>query len=132
MNDTPTTCSIPGCEAVGDRRGWCDAHYMRWWRTGDPVPPPRRPAIDVRTGYHQARPATDLSWMDDAACRGMYGLFFTERGESTNQAKAVCARCPVREQCGDYGMGEKFGIWGGLSERERRRIRSGRQKRTAA
>jgi WhiB family redox-sensing transcriptional regulator len=52
-------------------------------------------------------------------------LFFPERGASTREAKAVCRGCEVRDECLEYALdqGEKFGIWGGLSERERRRVR---------
>src|ERR1700739_605766 len=52
-------------------------------------------------------------------------LFFPERGASTREAKEVCRGCVVREDCLEYALanGEKFGIWGGLSERERRKIR---------
>jgi WhiB family redox-sensing transcriptional regulator len=52
-------------------------------------------------------------------------LFYPERGESTSSAKKVCRACFVRAQCLEFALenGEKFGIWGGLSERERRRIR---------
>jgi WhiB family redox-sensing transcriptional regulator len=55
-------------------------------------------------------------------------LFFPERGASTKEAKAVCAACTVRETCLEYALahGEKHGIWGGKSERERRRIRIAR------
>lgn len=62
-------------------------------------------------------------------------LFYPERGESTRRAKEVCRDCAVREPCLETGLegGEKFGIWGGLSERERRRIRRQRaQARRAA
>jgi WhiB family redox-sensing transcriptional regulator len=54
--------------------------------------------------------------------------FFPERGSSTKEAKAVCELCPVRQKCLDYALmnGEKFGIWGGTSERERRKIRKDR------
>jgi len=47
------------------------------------------------------------------------------RGASTREAKEVCRGCVVREDCLEYALanGEKFGIWGGMSERERRRIR---------
>ena len=65
-------------------------------------------------------------WQIAAACRGVDpDLFFTERGEKTSDAKAVCRGCPVREDCLEYAMAnvEKFGVWGGLSERERRRLR---------
>lgn len=66
------------------------------------------------------------AWQELANCRGVDpDLFFTERGESTREAKEVCAGCAVRSECLEYAMGvpERFGIWGGLSERERRRLR---------
>ena len=72
----------------------------------------------------------ELSWQDDANCRGADAdLFFPERGASTRKAKAICGACEVKADCLDYAieMGEKFGIWGGLSERERRRVRRERQ-----
>lgn len=65
-------------------------------------------------------------WVRHAACRGVdTAKFFTERGESTAEAKAVCAGCPVREECLTYAInnGEKAGVWGGLSPQERRRLR---------
>lgn len=68
----------------------------------------------------------DLSWQAYANCLGVDpDLFFPERGASTREAKAVCRRCVVRTECLEYALNnaEKFGIWGGLSERERRRIR---------
>jgi WhiB family transcriptional regulator, redox-sensing transcriptional regulator len=56
-------------------------------------------------------------------------LFFPLRGESTAPAKAACRGCVVREECLEYALanGEKFGIWGGMSERERRRLRRDRK-----
>ena len=50
--------------------------------------------------------------------------FFPEKGGSTRQAKAVCLMCPVREVCLEYALDneERHGIWGGVSERERRRM----------
>lgn len=62
------------------------------------------------------------------ACRGCDPeLFFPTRGESTKEAKAVCADCPVMDACRAWAIpNEKVGIWGGLSERERRRVRSER------
>jgi WhiB family redox-sensing transcriptional regulator len=55
-------------------------------------------------------------------------LFFPERGVSTSEPKKVCAGCVVKAECLEYALeaGEKFGVWGGLSERERRRIRQQR------
>jgi WhiB family redox-sensing transcriptional regulator len=68
-------------------------------------------------------------WKAQANCLGVDpDLFFPERGMSTREAKEVCRGCVVREDCLEYALanGEKFGIWGGLSERERRRIRRAR------
>lgn len=75
-------------------------------------------------------------WQDFANCLGVDpDLFFPERGASTREAKEVCKGCVVRNDCLEYALenGEKFGIWGGLSERERRRIRRQRSlaRRTA-
>ena len=65
-------------------------------------------------------------WQERANCLGVDpDLFFPERGASTREAKAVCGSCEVRPECLEYALdhAEKFGIWGGLSERERRRLR---------
>jgi WhiB family redox-sensing transcriptional regulator len=55
-------------------------------------------------------------------------LFHPGRGESTAAAEAVCAGCPVRVDCLEYALaaGEKFGIWGGVSQKARRRIKRAR------
>ena len=77
----------------------------------------------------------ESSWQLQANCLGVDpDLFFPERGASTKEAKAVCRGCTVREDCLEYALanGEKFGIWGGLSERERRRIRRQRALARAA
>lgn len=66
------------------------------------------------------------SWHILAACRGMDpDLFFPERGASTREAKAICTACPVRVDClaQAFTTGERHGIWGGLSERQRRTTR---------
>ncbi|MBW3573975.1 MAG: WhiB family transcriptional regulator [Actinobacteria bacterium] len=71
----------------------------------------------------------ELSWQRLANCLGVDpDLFFPERGASTREAKEVCKGCVVRNECLDYALanGEKFGIWGGMSERERRRVRRAR------
>jgi WhiB family redox-sensing transcriptional regulator len=68
----------------------------------------------------------ERGWQDQANCLGVDpDLFFPERGASTREAKEVCKGCIVRGECLEYALanGEKFGIWGGLSERERRRLR---------
>lgn len=71
----------------------------------------------------------ELSWQDQANCMGVDpDLFFPERGASTREAKEVCRGCVVRLDCLEYALDnvEKFGIWGGMSERERRRLRRAR------
>ena len=72
-----------------------------------------------------ADPAT--SWQDDGACLRYAGVvdFFPARGESADAAKAICASCEVRPQCLDFSLRMKImhGVWGGLDERERRRVR---------
>ncbi|MCC9194180.1 MULTISPECIES: WhiB family transcriptional regulator [Arthrobacter] len=68
----------------------------------------------------------DLGWQADALCAQTDPeAFFPEKGGSTRDAKKVCAACNVRSQCLEYALSndERFGIWGGLSERERRRLR---------
>ncbi len=70
-------------------------------------------------------------WRTGAACRELDpDLFFSpdsfeskqEKDEREIEAKAVCARCTVRDECLDYALkaGERYGIWGGLTEQERR------------
>lgn len=69
--------------------------------------------------------AGDL-WKRDALCVERTDVeFFVGRGEPTEPAKAVCRSCIVRAECLDYALenGIKHGVWGGLSERERRRLR---------
>ncbi|WP_200926847.1 WhiB family transcriptional regulator [Sphaerimonospora mesophila] len=53
------------------------------------------------------------------------GLFYPEQGGSCRPAKRICASCPVRGDCFAYSMarGEIYGIWGGTTEDERRRLR---------
>jgi WhiB family redox-sensing transcriptional regulator len=55
--------------------------------------------------------------------------WFPDKGESTRLAKAICAGCPVRVPCLAYALdhNERFGVWGGLSERERRELPRGRR-----
>ncbi|MEI8126424.1 MAG: WhiB family transcriptional regulator [Actinomycetota bacterium] len=75
------------------------------------------------------RNGEDRGWQARANCMGVDpDLFFPERGASTREAKEVCKGCVVRDDCLEFALdnGEKFGIWGGMSERERRRLRRAR------
>jgi WhiB family transcriptional regulator, redox-sensing transcriptional regulator len=64
-------------------------------------------------------------WTELAECTGLTDLFYPERGDDVTAAKAVCAGCPVKAECLEFAVvnGEAWGVWGGTSERERRRIR---------
>ena len=66
-------------------------------------------------------------WRQRAACRGTdLDVFFPERGETAGPARQLCARCQVRQPCLDYALSNRIthGIWGGLTERERRPLQS--------
>ncbi len=65
-------------------------------------------------------------WQERALCAETDPeAFFPEKGGSTREAKRICTGCEVRAQCLEYALAhdERFGIWGGLSERERRRLK---------
>ena len=80
-------------------------------------------------GVRQQVPEEDenpLAWQSDSLCAQTDPeAFFPEKGGSTRDAKKICTSCEVRAQCLEYALenDERFGIWGGLSERERRKLR---------
>ena len=66
------------------------------------------------------------SWQERSLCAETDPeAFFPEKGGSTREAKKICTGCEVKAECLEYALAndERFGIWGGLSERERRRLR---------
>lgn len=68
----------------------------------------------------------ELTWQERALCAQTDPeAFFPEKGGSTREAKKVCVSCEVRAECLEYALenDERFGIWGGLSERERRKLK---------
>lgn len=70
----------------------------------------------------------DDQWQERALCAQTDPeAFFPEKGGSTREAKRICLGCEVRDACLEYALAndERFGIWGGLSERERRRLKRG-------
>jgi WhiB family redox-sensing transcriptional regulator len=72
-------------------------------------------------------PEDDL-WQEKALCAQTDPeAFFPEKGGSTREAKRICLGCDVKDACLEYALAndERFGIWGGLSERERRRLKRG-------
>ncbi|KAA0918531.1 WhiB family transcriptional regulator [Dietzia sp. ANT_WB102] len=82
--------------------------------------------------YRNLEPTSDFwSWRDDAACIGHEDLFYSleeeskgERRKKEEQAKSVCATCPVFDTCRQFALnaGELYGVWGGLTESERHKI----------
>ncbi|WP_274388373.1 WhiB family transcriptional regulator [Salsipaludibacter albus] len=65
-------------------------------------------------------------WMLEARCLDADPeAFFPEKGGSTREAKRICGICPVQQECLEYALerDQRFGIWGGMSERERRRFK---------
>jgi WhiB family redox-sensing transcriptional regulator len=84
------------------------------------VPGVRQPALP---GQLEDNP---LAWQSDSLCAQTDPeAFFPEKGGSTRDAKKICGSCEVRVHCLEYALenDERFGIWGGLSERERRKLR---------
>ncbi|EWC62414.1 Sporulation regulatory protein WhiB [Actinokineospora spheciospongiae] len=68
----------------------------------------------------------EQEWQERALCAQTDPeAFFPEKGGSTREAKRICLGCEVRAECLDYALAhdERFGIWGGLSERERRKLK---------
>ena len=68
----------------------------------------------------------ELAWQEQALCAQTDPeAFFPEKGGSTREAKRICSDCPVRLECLEFALAndERFGIWGGMSERERRKLK---------
>lgn len=93
--------------------------------------PPESIAPEDRARNHTAVRARDLighrpQWQEHAMCAQTDpDAFFPEKGGSTREAKRICGHCEVRADCLEYALSndERFGIWGGLSERELRKLK---------
>ncbi|MFN3254679.1 MAG: WhiB family transcriptional regulator [Ilumatobacter sp.] len=73
----------------------------------------------------------EAKWLDLGACRGLdASIFYPDDEESAVSAKSVCESCRVRVECLEYALAnrEKAGVWGGATERDRRRIVRQRRK----
>ncbi len=100
-------------DGVAARRRWRDKHR-----------PLMADVIDL-VGSLGLAEDEGITWRDSAACAGVDPeLHFPEKGGSTREAKRICASCPVKVECLTYALerSERWGVWGGLSERERRRL----------
>ncbi len=87
---------------------------------------PRPVSIESSLSALASNDGVELSWQERALCAQTDPeAFFPEKGGSTREAKRVCLSCDVRGECLEYALAndERFGIWGGLSERERRRLK---------
>ncbi|CAN5832427.1 WhiB family transcriptional regulator [soil metagenome] len=88
-----------------------------------------RPHLSLVADSFVPEPDTEENqWQDRALCAQTDPeAFFPEKGGSTREAKRICLGCEVKDECLDYALAhdERFGIWGGLSERERRRLKRG-------
>jgi WhiB family redox-sensing transcriptional regulator len=85
-----------------------------------------RKASAVRELFLLSVEADEAGWQERALCAQTDPeAFFPEKGGSTREAKKVCLTCEVRTDCLESALmnDERFGIWGGLSERERRKLK---------
>ena len=85
-----------------------------------------RPALSLVTGFDELFETIEDQWQERALCAQTDPeAFFPEKGGSTREAKRICLGCEVRSECLEYALqhDERFGIWGGLSERERRKLK---------
>ncbi|BBY98449.1 transcriptional regulator WhiB2 [Mycolicibacterium fallax] len=95
---------------------------------GLPGLPPRPHLSLVTDAFDAGSELVDDQWQERALCAQTDPeAFFPEKGGSTREAKRICLGCEVKDACLEYALAndERFGIWGGLSERERRRLKRG-------
>lgn len=77
----------------------------------------------------------DLSWRSKGACKGLDpDVFYPDTDDLALEAKAVCGDCAVRQPCLEFALNQREheGVWGGATEKERRRILRQRRKTAAA
>lgn len=89
---------------------------------------PEKPLLSLIAGFDQMFEEIEDQWQERALCAQTDPeAFFPEKGGSTREAKRICLGCEVKDECLEYALAndERFGIWGGLSERERRRLKRG-------
>ena len=91
---------------------------------------------EEREPHHNASFAfIDQPWAAQALCAQTDPeLWYPDKGGSTREAKAICAKCFVQAECLDWALttNERFGIWGGKSERDRRKLQNPIEGRTAS
>ncbi len=103
-----------------------DLYVSGFGGAGSVTAPPPDPAQSVSMAGSMSGPVHEQEWHGRALCAQTDPeAFFPEKGGSTRDAKKICTGCDVRADCLSYALAndERFGIWGGLSERERRRLK---------
>src|SRR3712207_3971567 len=137
-SSAPRSGSVPGPAHRGDsERGRIVMAEVSWM--SDYVSGERSDRIGSGAGQGIGAPGQGIagllglgleadaqSWQERALCAETDPeAFFPEKGGSTREAKKICTGCEVKAECLEYALSndERFGIWGGLSERERRRLR---------
>lgn len=88
--------------------------------------PRKQNLFDLTQDFDLLFDAVEQDWQEQALCAQTDPeAFFPEKGGSTREAKRICQACGVRDECLEFALehDERFGIWGGLSERERRRLK---------
>lgn len=125
---TGHTCGVFTCPKIVYKSELCWDHWKEKRKREAPDKPPAPPIFNF--------PNIDYRpWMEQSNCKDVADpdIFFPERGRNGRAARAICADCPVKEECRDYAveMGEDFGIWGGLNERERRPYKREWKRRSA-
>ncbi|MDF2829951.1 MAG: transcriptional regulator WhiB2 [Mycobacterium sp.] len=89
---------------------------------------PQLSLVPLHERFDMESDEDDDQWQERGLCAQTDPeAFFPEKGGSTREAKRICQGCEVRDRCLEYALAndERFGIWGGLSERERRRLKRG-------
>ena len=93
---------------------------------GGTIGRPQLSVVPDHAGVLDEPAIDDEQWQERALCAQTDPeAFFPEKGGSTREAKRICLGCEVRSECLEYALqhDERFGIWGGLSERERRKLK---------
>jgi WhiB family redox-sensing transcriptional regulator len=106
------------------RRTFGQDEALGWERTNGTENAMTLPMVELVETDEAMDP--ELAWQERALCAQTDPeAFFPEKGGSTREAKRICVGCEVKAECLTYALAhdERFGIWGGLSERERRRLK---------
>lgn len=124
-----------GCRCDDCKAASAEGHQRYVAQGMRPLPEPEAPRYEPVPVRELEDAMTGDRWRIHAACRGKTAQMFPEHGTQPtviNQAKAICHTCPVRVACLNYALehNETFGIWGGLSGRERREYK--KQRRAAS